>query len=87
MGNFVPYKRRSKEEIEDILKDHKEGIAVFEICSKYSLSGSGFRRILAASLGENPNSKKSPNKVSRLEKKLKEQEKEIALLKAALKKN
>lgn len=71
MGNFVPYKRRSK-----------EGIAVFEIGSKYSLSGSGFRRILTASLGENPNSKKSPSKISRLEQKLKEQEKEIALLKA-----
>ncbi|MGZ3770766.1 MAG: hypothetical protein ACXVCR_11570 [Bdellovibrio sp.] len=83
----MPYKRRSKEEIENILKDYAADISEFEICSKYSLSGSGFRRILAASRGENPHSRKVESKISRLEKKLKEQEKEIALLKAALKKS
>lgn len=87
MLGFMPRKKRTQEEIKAILKDFESGVLIPEICKKHSISQTSFYRILTASRGVTPSSQKTGNKVKKLEKQLREREKEIALLKAALKKS
>ncbi len=86
---FISMKKRSSEEIESILRDFSNGSSVSEICSKYALSEGLFYRIIRMSRGVTDVSyqKKRESKINKLEKKLNEREREIALLKAALKKS
>ncbi|MNL69487.1 hypothetical protein D3C87_1943560 [compost metagenome] len=85
----MPLKKRPTEEVEAMLKDYSAGLTQLEICEKYSISQSAFVRIVRVSRGLEPDAskRKTENKVKKLEKTLKERDREIALLKAILKKN
>jgi transposase len=88
MVEFSSMKKRSKEEVETILREFAQGMSLVEICKKYDMSDSAFYRLLAASKGLDPNAyrKKSESKIAKLEKALEKREKEIRLLKMVLKK-
>lgn len=81
-------KKRSQEEIQGIVKDFTEKRSIPEIAKKYAISEGAIYRLVQKHHGtfvdEKPKTKK---KVKSLEKKIKEQELEIKLLKAALKKS
>jgi hypothetical protein len=85
----VSWKRRSKEEIEKILKDCATGMSMLEICERHDLGERQLYRILRQHRGLNADAARRDRvqkKVSKLERKVKEQEEEIKLLRAALKK-
>ena len=85
---FMSYKKRSKKEVEAILQAHKSGVSVTRICEKYSISETGFYRILMASRGlVIKSNNRSQSKIKKLESQVKERDKTILLLKAALKKS
>lgn len=81
-------KKRSKEEVENILREFASGLSLVDICEKHQMSESGFYRLLSASKGVDPNAyrKKNESKIAKLEKELAKREKEIRLLKMVLKK-
>lgn len=85
----MPHKPMSKDEIEKILQDYSQGVSIRDICEKYDISQNTFFRMLRVSRGfpADATRRKIENKVQKLEKTLKEREREIALLKAALKKS
>ena len=83
---FMSRKVRSPEEIKAILKAFEGGMSQPEISKKFALSEAGFYRILRVSRGETPEASPRNSRVEQLEKKLKQRDLEIALLKAALKK-
>lgn len=86
----VSYKKRSAEEIAEILKDYREGKGFYEISKKYSISESSFYRLVQAYHGMNADEihrlRHHTKELSRMKKKLDQQEFEIKLLKKALKK-
>ena len=86
---FVPYKRKSKEEVEGMLKDHKDGLSIREICLKYDASESTVFRIVKQNrdLPKKPSTKKMESKIQKLEKELKQRDREIAILRDILKKS
>jgi len=86
---FMSRKQRSKEEISEILKAYAGGSSVFEIRDRFGISLSAFHRLLRASRGMEPDTTKANQKakVARLERELAAREKEIRLLKEALKKS
>ena len=82
-------KKRTKKEIEDIINDSANGLGMYEISKKYSLSERALYDILSKANGIDPydkQRKQNKTKVKRLEAKIKEQEEEIKLLRSALKK-
>ena len=84
---FMPRKKRSLEEIEEILRAFAQGSSIFDISVKYDISQPAFYRILKFSRGQSPNGDKRKSKIEKLESELRMREKEIRLLKAALKKS
>ncbi len=84
MVSFMPRKKRSEEEIKEILKAQANGVPISEICKQFDMSQTAYYRLIHASQGAMP--KKAESKIKKLEKKLKEREREIALLKEILKK-
>jgi len=83
----VSLKKRSEEEINKIISDFEGGESVHTIAVRHEVSESQIYRILQKHYGryKDPNEKRD-NKIKKLEKQLAEREKEIALLRAALKK-
>ncbi len=82
--------RMEKSEIENIVKDCSEGMSMFEVCKKYDISEDQFYRIMRKYKGTYNDAKRRDiytKKITRLEKKLKEREEEIKLLRSALKKS
>ncbi|PIU00604.1 MAG: hypothetical protein COT74_04440 [Bdellovibrionales bacterium CG10_big_fil_rev_8_21_14_0_10_45_34] len=86
---FVSLKKRSKEEIEGILRAFAQGRSLIEISRDFQVSEGAFYRILRDSRGAPvyPGERQRRAKINRLEKKLKERDREIALLRSALKKS
>lgn len=86
---FMSLKKRSKEEIDEILKAASEGKSVSEICKKFQISEGSYYRILNMSRGLRieKTQNRQTRRIAKLESQLKEREKEIALLKSALKKS
>ncbi len=86
---FMPMKKRTKEEVEEMLIAHAQGATMPEISQRFSISEGSFCRILRVNRGLPADStgKKTKKKVERLERQLKERDREIELLKAALKKS
>ena len=82
-------KKRSRSEIDKILEAFQKGVPLIEISKKYEITEASIYRLLSASKGVDPYAykKKSENKIAKLERALAEREKEIALLKSALKKS
>lgn len=82
-------KVREKDEVEAILRAFANGSSILEINEKFKISESAFYRLLRVSRGldAQPAKTRVRSKVEKLEKKLKEREREIALLKAVLKKS
>jgi transposase-like protein len=85
----ISLKKRTDEEIKAISKASLDGVPVAEICQRFEISESSLYRILGAVRANKPPPKKVPSikKIESLEKKLREREREIALLKAILKKS
>lgn len=85
----MPYKRRSKEELNAIFKALDDRVPQKEIQREYDISDGSIARLMRVHRGLAPDAsrKKIEDKVQKLENKLKERDREIALLKAALKKN
>lgn len=86
---FVARKKRSPEEVEEILRAFAQGASMYDISVKYDITQPSFYRILRASRGDPPNGirAKQKTKIERLEAELRMREKEIRLLKEALKKS
>ena len=84
---FMSRKVRSKDEIENILRAFTKGMKPAEIFEKYEISEPAFYRLLRVSRGETPEASPRASKVEKLEQKIEERDREIALLKAALKKS
>lgn len=86
----MSYKKRTQEEVEAIVKEVEDGHSNADICNKYGVSETALYRILLKHRGlgfaDQQRSSSDKKKVNRLEKKIKEQEQEIKLLRAALKK-
>jgi len=82
-------KKRTAEEIKKINQASLDEVPVAEICKRFEISESSLYRILGAVRGNRlpPKKKPSQKKIESLEKKLREREREIALLKAILKKS
>ncbi len=83
-------KKRSGKEVNEIAKAAADGKSIPEICAEFGLSETSLYRILGFSrTGQIPQPKEKPShqKIERLEKKLLEREREISLLRAALKKS
>jgi len=82
-------KPRDKKEVDKIIKSHKSGESLNKILKDHGMSVSAFYRLLRVSRGEvpDPSKLKEAKRLARLEGALKQRDKEIALLKAALKKN
>lgn len=73
----------------DIVKDCALGIGVYEICIKYDITEDQFYRITRKYKGIYVDAQRRDSyqkKLAKVEKKLKEKEEEIKLLRAALKK-
>ena len=84
---IVSYKKRSSEEIDKIITDYQSGMTQAELSKKYEVSEDAIFRILKKASGtEDGRALKRADQVKKLEKKLKERDLEIKLLKAALKK-
>lgn len=85
----MPRKKRSLEEVEDILRSFANGLSISDISKKYQISEASFYRILRVSRGEpaDASQRKRVATIEKLEKTLREREKEISLLRAALKKS
>ena len=86
----MPYKARSKEEIENIVKDFESGQSAYDVSKKYKISETSLYQLLNSYHGVTRASDKRKShqtKIKKLEKSLAEKDKEIALLKAALKKS
>lgn len=83
----MSYKKRTAEETESILREYAGGASIVDLCEKYSMSQSGFYRLLLSSRGIEPKTSKQQEKIKRLEKKLQEREREISLLRNILKKS
>lgn len=82
-------KKRTKAEVDGIIKDSATGMSVFELCTKHEVSEDQLYRILKKFKGaysDIARREKSQTKVKKLEKKVREQQQEIDLLRAALKK-
>jgi hypothetical protein len=76
-------------EIEAIIKDAAMGLSALEICKKHELSEDALYRLLRKHQGLNADLSRRDrvkSRVGKLEKKVREQEEEIKLLRAALKK-
>jgi len=86
---FVSRKVRTAEEIQIILRAFANGSSIPEISEKFGISESSFYRILRVSRGEEAyaSPRKDAKRIETLEKKLKERDREIALMREALKKN
>lgn len=84
---FVSLKKRSKEEVEAILREYAGGAGILELAKKYEMSETTFYRILGLSRGAVPKDKKRESRIKKLEKTLAQRDKEISLLKAVLKKS
>ena len=82
-------KKRSKEEVEEILRFFAQGMSVNEISQKFSISNTAFYRLLRVSRGEAPDAskKKQESQIAKLKKQLEQRNKEIRLLKEVLKKS
>lgn len=82
-------KARSKEEVEAILKDMRDGMRVAEVCQKHGISETSLYRVLALKTGSASKGyeKRQESRIARLERELAERDKEIRLMKAALKKS
>jgi Mor family transcriptional regulator len=84
---IVSYKKRSNEEIEQIIAEYQKGLTQAELAEKYQVSEDSICRILKSASGaEDGRATKRADQVKKLEKKLIERDEEIKLLKAALKK-
>ena len=84
---IVSYKKRSSEEIAKIIADYQGGMTQAELSEKYEVSEDAIFRILKKASGSlNNRAEKRADQVKKLEKKLKQRDEEIRLLKAALKK-
>ncbi len=86
----VSYVKRSPEQIAEILRDYGQGLTFIELSQKYSIGESSFYRLLKNYKGLNPEEIKKlrhqDKELSRMKRKLSEQDFEIKLLKKALKK-
>lgn len=82
-------KNRTPEEVVEILSEFEKGSSIYEVSERFGISQAAFYRLLKVSRGEPADAKKFKEKsqLRKLEGKLKEREKEIALLRAALKKS
>ncbi len=84
---IVSLKKRSEEEIAAIIEAFKAGSSMHSISGQFQVSEDTIYRIVQKHFGTfTDRSALKQGKVARLEKQLAEREKEIALLKAALKK-
>ena len=85
----MSYKKRTKKEMENILREFASGVSLPDIAKKYGISQTGFYRLVLASRGLNPNAgvEQRRNRIKKLEKDLDARDKEIRLLKAILKKS
>lgn len=85
----MSYKKRTKEEMENILREFASGVSLPDIAKKYGISQTSFYRLVLASRGLNPNAgvEQRRNRIKKLEKDLDARDKEIRLLKAILKKS
>ncbi len=84
---IVSYKMRSKEEIDQMIAEYQKGLTQAELAEKYQVSEDSIYRILKSASGaDDGRAKKRSDQVKKLEKKLRERDEEIKLLKAALKK-
>ncbi len=84
---IVSYKMRSQKEIDQIIAEYQKGLTQAELAEKYQVSEDSIYRILKSASGhEDSRAKKRADQVKKLEKKLKQRDEEIKLLKAALKK-
>lgn len=86
---FMPRKKRSTDEVAAILKAHAEGMRTAEVCKNFEISEAAFYRLLNTSRGlpSEPSRDKAQKKIEKLENALRARDREIALLKAALKKS
>lgn len=82
-------KARSKQEVREIVRAYSNGSSYEEIVKRYGISESALHRLIRVSRGEHPDPSKlnQAKKIEKLEKALKDQEKVISILKAALKKS
>lgn len=87
--DFVSRKARSEEEVKAIIKDYESGLSLYEISKKHAISEDALYRLVNAYRGVDiyHGRKKQESENRKLKKQLAEREKEIALLKAALKKS
>jgi transposase len=87
--DFVSRKARSEEEIKAIIKDYESELSAYEISEKYKISESALYRLVNVHRGVDiyPERKKHESENRKLKRQLLEREREIALLKAALKKS
>jgi hypothetical protein len=87
--NVVSYKKRTPEEILEMITAYEGGLRIADLCTKYAIGESAFFRLLALNRGYDPKAsceERRKDKVKSLHKKIKDQEEEIKLLRAALKK-
>jgi transposase len=86
----VAYKKRSEEELAEILEDYRRGMKFLEISQKYKIGESSFYRILGKYKGLNAEEIKKlrhqDKEIRRLKKQLKDREFENKILKEALRK-
>lgn len=85
----MPYKKRSEEEIQNIIKDYEGGNTLYEISKKYEISDDSIYALIKSRRGIDPfaTKRKQQSKIKKLQKQIDEKDKEIALLRAALKKS
>lgn len=86
---IVSYTKRTEKEIKEIVKAYENKTDLNEICKKYSLSQTSFYRMLAKHRGYDNEANykaKRTTEHQKLKKKIKQQEEEIKILRAALKK-
>lgn len=86
---YVSYRKRTKDEVAALLKDYNNGMPIHELTRVHNVTEPSFYRILRASKGLDHNSThtKQMSRIKKLEKDLAAREKEIRLLRAALKKS
>lgn len=85
----VSYKKRTSEEITEMITAYEGGLRIADLCTKYEIGENAFYRLLAIHRGYDPAAsanERKKGKVKALHKKIKDQEEEIKLLRAALKK-
>jgi len=85
---FRDMRKRTKEEVESVLKDVTAKLSNYEICKKHGLSQTTLYKIIQVGQGIDVKAtRKQDSKISKLERAIRERDREIALLKAALKKS